>query len=152
MDLSSFEWLNDYLELRDRSRFLAWKIRKAKREELRFTDGDLVHVKLNGTSKGAHVMDNVPAMEAELADCKQDMSDIIRLIDQFSNHVEQQILKRKYIDGETLEMIAEELNYSIGYIRQRHADLHRQLDFIDEWKEREQAMGERLDVRVRDME
>lgn len=53
------------------------------------------------------------------------------------NGIEEQILRKKYIDGQTLEEIAdaEDVHYALSYIRKKHAELHRQLDFLDRWDE-----------------
>ena len=39
----------------------------------------------------------------------------------------------KYINGMTLEQIAEELNYSVSHIRKRHAELMRTIKFVEKY-------------------
>lgn len=58
---------------------------------------------------------------------------LILLINTFKG-IESQILKKKYVEGKTLEEIAEELNYSYSHIKAKHAELRRRLDFIDEYE------------------
>ena len=64
----------------------------------------------------------------------QAQHDLRELVSSF-NGIEEQILRKKYIDGQTLEEIAEddEVHYTLSYIRKKHAELHRRLDFLDKW-------------------
>ena len=48
----------------------------------------------------------------------------MNMIDRFDG-LDNQILKMKYIDGMTLEIIASELEYSNSYIYKKHAELAR---------------------------
>lgn len=147
---SRFEWLHDYLELNDEIRYLEWKIRKAKAEEDRWSSGDLAHLHLQQGSKGAHVMDNVPKYEADLRECKNEQQALLELIDKFSGY-ENQLLKLKYVDGLTLEKVAEKLGYSYSAIRKTHAELHRRLDFIDKWEKDKEAFSNRHDTKESDI-
>lgn len=138
-----FEWLKDYLDLDDEIRFLTWKIRKAQNEERRWTTGDLKNVRLERDSKGSHVMDHVPEYEDALRDCKAEQYDLLQLINTFSGY-ENQILKLKYVEGLSLEEVAERLDYSYETIRAKHSELHRRLDFIDAWEEQRDELDSKL--------
>ncbi len=60
---------------------------------------------------------------------------MLLLIDSFSG-IDNQIIKMKYIDGMKLEDIAEEIDYAPSYVRQRHAEIRKTLNFIDEYEQR----------------
>lgn len=141
---SRFEWLKDYLELNDEIRYLEWKIRKAKAEELRWLEGDLQNVHIVQASHGAHVMDHVDDYQSELTQCKAEQYDLLKLIDTFSGY-ENKILKLKYVDGLSLEEVAERLGYSYDTIRKKHAELHRRLDFIDHYESKWRVEDNRYD-------
>ncbi|WHQ77630.1 sigma-70 family RNA polymerase sigma factor (plasmid) [Latilactobacillus curvatus] len=139
-----FEWLKDYLDLDDEIRYLSWKIRKAKNEEARWTSGDLKNIKLEAGSKGAHVMDKVPEYENALRDCKAEQYDLLQLVNTFKGY-ENTILKLKYVDGMNMYDIADQVGYSYETVRTKHAELHRRLDFIDDWEDRKNELESRMD-------
>ena len=141
---SRFEWLQDYMKLDDEIRYLEWKIRKAKAEEDRWENGDLSRVHLEAGSKGAHVLDHIDEYQKALMECKAEQYDLLKLIDTFTGY-ENQILKLKYVDGMTLEEIAERLGYSYETVRAKHAELHRRLDFIDTWEDERRRFEDRYD-------
>ena len=58
----------------------------------------------------------------------EERKEIIQMVEKFQG-LDQQILKMKYIDGLTLESIADETGYSYQYIRSRHADIMRMIRF-----------------------
>ncbi|WP_146993613.1 sigma factor-like helix-turn-helix DNA-binding protein [Furfurilactobacillus siliginis] len=142
---STFEWLNEYLELKDECHLLEWKIRKTKHEEWRWLEGDLAGVRINGKSKGSHVSDNLPKLESDLKTCENEMNTLLQIVDTFQGY-ENDILRLKYIDGLSIEDIAEKLNLSVSTVSQRHAELHRRLDFIDHWEQKRKSFNDRLDV------
>lgn len=60
--------------------------------------------------------------------------------------IDQQILKLKYIQGMTLEEIAEELGCSAELVRKKHAELHRRLDFLDDFDKVQLRIEQRKDA------
>lgn len=143
-----FEWLRDYLEYDDEIRYLRWRIRKAKLEEERWAGGDLANIRLECGSHGAHVMDKVPGLEKELTYNERQQKELLELVDTFDG-CDNDILKLKYIDGLTLEEISDELPYSYDWVKRRHAELHRRLNFLDEYEQRRYEFENRLDSGVR---
>jgi DNA-directed RNA polymerase specialized sigma subunit len=113
--------------------YLKWNLNKTKLELVRWEDGDLAKVRLTNESRGAHVEQAIKKIESDLQFREEMKSSLMVLINTFKGN-ENQILKKKYVDGKSLECIAEELNYSSGYIRQKHAELRRRLDFLDDWE------------------
>lgn len=102
-------------------------------ELARWEEGDLVKVRLTNESRGAHVEEAITKIESDLMFREELKASLMLLIDTFKGN-ENQILKKKYVEGKTLEVIAEETNYSYSYIRKRHAELRRRLDFLDDWE------------------
>lgn len=101
---------------------------------IRWEEGDLINVKLTRESRGANVEEALDQLENELKFKEEMKASLILLINTFKGK-ENQILKMKYVEGKSLEDVAEELNYSSGYIRQKHAELRKRLDFLDDWEE-----------------
>lgn len=137
--------MQDYLELDDEIRYLEWKIRKSSAEVDRWSVGDLSDLHVSGSdSRAAHVGEELPELHAKLTECKAEQYDLLKLIDSFSGY-ENQILKMKYVQGKSLEEIATDLGYSYETVRAKHAELHRRLDWIDEWEDRRTRLENRLD-------
>lgn len=134
MIIIKFQWLKDYQELDEEIAYLKWNIRKTKFELIRWEEGDLSKVFLERDSKGSQVEVNIDKLEELLNDKIHMQESLVVLINTFKG-IESQILKKKYVDGKTLEAIAEELNYSYGHIKLKHAELKRRLDFIGEYEE-----------------
>lgn len=132
---SRFEWLKEYQQLDRDIAYLKWDIKKTEIECDRWSGGDLANLHVSGEkSRPAKLQDELEQLYKELSWRETAVKELISLVDKFDG-VEEQILKKKYIDGESLELVAEELNYSVSYIRQKHAELHRRLDFIDEFND-----------------
>lgn len=150
-DKSRYEWLQEYLDLEERCRYLRWQIRKVKREEQRWEDGDLSRLRINGRSRGAHVLDQLPPLQAELDDHETERAELLDLIDSFHGY-EHEFLKLRYIDGMTLDDIANdpEFPYGVDWVRQKSAELHRRLDFLDQWEDHKRQFEDRLDVTIGD--
>lgn len=150
-DKSRYEWLQEYLDLEERCRYLRWQIRKVKREEQRWEDGDLSHIRLNKRSRGSHVLDQLPPLQAELDDCENDRQELLALVDSFHGY-EHEFLKLHYIEGMTLDEIADDPDfpYGIDWIRHKSAELHRMLDFLDQWEDHNRSFENRYDVEIGD--
>lgn len=119
---------------------MKWNINKTKLELIRWEEGDLKDVKLTRESQGANVEESLERLENELKFKEEMKSSLVLLINTFKGN-DNQILKKKYVEGKSLECVAEELNYSSGYIRQKHAELRKRLDFLDDWEETKRKYG-----------
>ncbi|MED3470511.1 sigma factor-like helix-turn-helix DNA-binding protein, partial [Bacillus thuringiensis] len=93
--------------------------------------GDLREVRLTADSNGAKVEEHIQRIRKEIELKKEQRVRLINLISKFKG-LENQILKKKYIDGMTLEEIAENMNYSSSYIYKKHAEIIRRIKFADE--------------------
>lgn len=126
-------WLKDYQKLEQDIAYLEYNLDKTKAELKRWISGDLREVRLTAESEGAKVEERIEAIEYELAHKMNDMYKLKKLINTFKG-LENRILKLKYIDGMTLERVAEELNYSTGYINKKHAEIMREINFVERLK------------------
>lgn len=133
MRLIKYEWLKKYLELEDRISFLTFNLNQSKRELKRWVEGDLSDIKLTEKSKSAHLEKNIQKIKYELSILKDDKKDLLELIDTFKD-LDHAIVKGKYIDDKSLEQIAYEESYSVGYIRHKHASIMRTIDFLKEYQ------------------
>ncbi|MEW9579223.1 hypothetical protein [Bacillus toyonensis] len=125
-----FEWLKDYKKLEEEIAYLEYNLEKSKAELKRWTSGNLQNVRLTAESEGAKVEDRIEAIEYELAHKMNEEYDLKLLMNKFAG-LDHQILKMKYVDGMTLELIAFELHYSTGYIRRKHAEIRKIVKFLD---------------------
>ncbi|MDZ4486012.1 MULTISPECIES: sigma factor-like helix-turn-helix DNA-binding protein [unclassified Bacillus cereus group] len=125
-----FNWLRDYQKLEEDIAYLEYNLDKTKAELRRWVSGDLREVRLTAESEGAKVENRIEAIEYELAHKMNDMYKLEKLISKFRG-LENQILKLKYVDGMTLEEIAEVVNYSSSHIKKKHAELVRLIKFVE---------------------
>ncbi|MFJ7890040.1 DUF1492 domain-containing protein [Lysinibacillus xylanilyticus] len=128
-----YEWLRDYQQIEDEITYLEYNLERSQKELKRWVSGDLAGVKLTAESDGAKLEDRIGRIEKELQIKLTEQKNFMELISNFSglNH---KILKMKYVDGMTLEEIAEELNYSASYIYKKHAEIAKMIKFAHEMK------------------
>ncbi|MDM5250040.1 hypothetical protein [Lysinibacillus sp. G4S2] len=128
-----YEWLRDYQQIEDEIVYLEYSLERSQRELKRWISGDLAGVKLTAESDGAKLEERIERIERELQIKLTEQKSFMELISKFSglNH---KILKLKYVDGMTLEEIAEDLNYSASYIYKKHAEIAKMIKFAHEIK------------------
>lgn len=125
-----FDWLKDYQKLEEEIAYLEYNLDKTKAELKRWISGDLREVRLTAESEGAKVEERIEAIEYELAHKMNAMHDLLKLISAFKG-LENKVVKMKYVDGMTLEEIAEDMNYSSSYIYKKHAEIVRRIKFAE---------------------
>lgn len=125
-----FDWLKDYQKLEEDIDYLDYNLDKTKAELKRWVSGDLREVRLTAESEGAKVEERIEAIEYELAHKMNDMYKLKKLISKFRG-LDNKILKMKYVDGMTLEQIAEEISYSSSHIKKKHAEIIRLIKFVE---------------------
>ncbi len=123
-----FNWLKVYQELEQEVAYLDYNLDKTKAELKRWVSGDLRDVRLTAESEGAKVEERIEAIEYELAHKMNDMYKLKKLINTFKG-LEHKIAYLKYVEGMTLEKIAEELNYSSQYIYNKHAAMREKVEY-----------------------
>ncbi|MBG9516405.1 phage protein [Bacillus thuringiensis] len=125
-----FNWLKEYQRLEEEIAYLEYNLDKTKAELKRWVSGDLREVRLTAESEGAKVEARIEAIEYELAHKMNDMYKLKKLISRFRG-LDNKILKMKYMDGMTLEQIAEEISYSSSHIKKKHAEIVRLIKFVE---------------------
>ncbi|MGH1274431.1 hypothetical protein ACQVWA_13365 [Bacillus cereus] len=123
-----FNWLRVYQELEQDIAYLDYNLDKTKAELKRWVSGDLRDVRLTAESEGAKVEERIEAIEYELAYKMNDMYKLKKLINTFKG-LEHKIAYLKYVEGMTLEKVAEELNYSSQYIYNKHAAMREKVEY-----------------------
>lgn len=121
-------WLRDYQRLQEDIIFLENNLERSKKELSRWVSGDLAKYKLTADSDGAKIEERIEVIEYELAHKMNDLYDVKKLIQTFEG-LEHKILYMKYIEGITLERIAEKLNYSPRYIYNKHTQIKRMIGY-----------------------
>lgn len=125
------EWLKDYQKLEDEITYLEHDLDRSKRELKRWVFGDLQEVRLTADSEGAKLEDRIAFRERELAHKMDDMYKLKKLISAFKG-LENKIAYLKYVEGMTLEGIAENLSYSSSYVYKKHAEIIKRIKFVEE--------------------
>lgn len=93
-------------------------------------DGDLAkhHAFLTALQKQARLKEVIESLGTREEELRKQRQDIIDTIEKFQG-LDQRILKMKYVEGMTLESVAEETGYTYQYIRSRHADIMKMIRF-----------------------
>ena len=126
-----YQWLQEYQKLEEEIEILKWKIRKSEVELERWCDPrDLGKVKINNESTASHLEEYIKRDRAFLCEKELAMEALMIMIERFKG-LDNQILKMKYIDGMTLDSIADELKYSNSYIYKKHAEVVRTIKFVE---------------------
>lgn len=130
MIIIKFQWLKEYEELDETIALLNWKIKKSELELTRWVEGDLSNVTLERDSLSSNLEKNIERDKDLLSQKEQAMESLMVMINRFKG-LDNKILKMKYVDGITLDVVAEELNYSSSYIYKKHATLVRIIKTVE---------------------
>lgn len=128
-----FQWLKDYQELDEQILYLKWNLNKSKLELNRWVYGDLADVRIEKNSRSSMLEENIQKIENEIEILEEQRKEMLAIINSFKG-IDNEIIRKKYVEGCSLEIIAEEIGYSASYVRQRHADIRKTLDFLDEYE------------------
>ena len=128
-----YQWLKDYKQLEQQIEYLKWNLNRSELELIRWIEGDLVNVKLEKNSRSSNLENDIEKLKAEIERLEQNKKEVVQFIETFEG-VENQIIKLKYIDGHTLEEIAEEIGYSASYVRKKHSEIKNLINFINKYE------------------
>lgn len=128
-----FQWLKDYQELDEQILYLKWNLNKSKLELNRWVYGDLADVRIEKNSRSSMLEENIQKIENEIEILEEQRQEMLAIINSFKG-IDNEIIRQKYVEGCSLEIIAEEIGYSASYVRQRHADIRKTLNFLDEYE------------------
>lgn len=126
-----YEWLIDYQKLIQEIDYLEFNLERSEIELKRWVSGDLRGVRLTEESIASTLEERIEQMKKDIVFKKNQLNMMIDLVDKFKG-LDHRILKLKYVDGMTLDEVAEELNYSSSHIKKKHAELVRLIKFVDE--------------------
>lgn len=126
-----YEWLKDYQRLSEEIDYLEYKLISTERELKRWEGGDLSEVKLVKESNASKLEEIIEKIKSNIQYKTNERDSLIKLVETFTG-LNNQILRMKYIENKTLYEIALDLNFSVGYIQQRHAEIKRTLGVMDE--------------------
>ncbi len=124
------QWLKDYKELEKDIASLELNLERSERELRRWVQGDLAKYKLTEESIASNLEEKIEVIRYELACKMNDQRKILDMISKFDT-LENKIIVGKYIEGKTLEEIAEEHQYSTQYIYNKHAQLKKTIRFVE---------------------
>ncbi|RXA88790.1 hypothetical protein EQ868_05615 [Enterococcus hirae] len=130
-----FQWLKDYQELEEQILYLKWNLNKSKLELMRWVSGDLANVRIEKNSRSSSLEENIKRIECEIELLEIQKEEMVLLIESFTG-IDNQIVKMKYVDQMNLEEIAEATGYSDSYIRKRHSEIRKTLQFVDVYEEK----------------
>lgn len=122
------EWLKDYHKLEDEIIYLESDVDRSKKELKRWIYSDLQEVRLTEGSEGGKLEERIAVREHDLAHKMNDMHELKKVIQSFKG-LEHKIMYGKYVEGMTLDRIAEELNYSPRYIYNKHSQIKRMIEY-----------------------
>ncbi|MBA5254926.1 hypothetical protein [Enterococcus hirae] len=128
-----FQWLKDYQELDEQILYLKWNLNKSKLELSRWVYGDLADVRIEKNSRSSMLEENIQKIENEIEILEEQRQEMLAIINSFKG-IDNEIIRKKYVEGCSLEIIAEEIGYSASYVRQRHAEIRKTLSFLDEYE------------------
>ncbi|MGL6032430.1 MAG: hypothetical protein ACRC0Q_09805 [Kurthia gibsonii] len=124
------QWLKDYKELEKDIASLELNLERSERELRRWVQGDLAKYKLTEESIASNLEEKIEVIRYELACKMNDQRKILDMISKFDT-LENKIIIGKYIEGKTLEEIAEQHQYSTQYIYNKHAQLKKTIRFVE---------------------
>lgn len=128
-----FQWLKDYQDLEDQILYLKWNLNKSRLELSRWIHGDLAKVRLEKNSRASSLEENIQRIVQEIEVMEEQRKELLAIVASFKG-LDNDIVRMKYIEGCSLEIIAEEVGYSASYIRQRHAEIRKTIQFLDEYE------------------
>lgn len=132
-----FEWLKLYCDLDMQHKALELK-RDISKEEIdrwysvSYARADLGKKQdmLSRVRQVDRIREELEELNERIERIERQKNKVLELIDRFEG-IEHKILRKKYIDDMTLQEIAYDLGYSEQYIRKKHAECIKRIDFIN---------------------
>ena len=128
-----FQWLKDYQCLDEQILYLKWNLNKSRLELDRWVNGDLANVRLEKNSRSSSLEESIEKIEQEIKRLEEQKEELLSIVRSFKG-LDNDIVRLKYIDGYSLEEVAEETDYSASYIRQRYAAIRKTIQFLDDYE------------------
>ena len=128
-----YQWLKDYKEQEQQISYLKWSLTKSELELERWIYGDLATLNIEKNSRSSILEKNIKRMKQEIERLEKNKQAVKQFVDNLEG-IENEIVKLKYIDGMTLEEIAQTTKYSFSYIRQKHSNIRKLTSLVNEYK------------------
>lgn len=128
--MSKFQWLKDYQDIQQEIAYLETNLERSQNELKRWVSGDLTKYKLTAKSDGAQLEERIEFIKKTLNEKRKELSNINDFLAKFPT-IDNRILFLKYIENKNLELIAEEIGYSVSHVQKRHAELVRIIHMLD---------------------
>lgn len=128
-----YQWFKSYKEQEQQISYLKWSLTKSELELERWVYGDLATLNIEKNSRSSILEKNIKRMNQEIERLEQNKRAVKQFIDNLEG-IENEIVKLKYIDGMTLEEIAQTTKYSFSYIRQKHSNIRKLTSLVNEYK------------------
>ncbi|MFC0233937.1 hypothetical protein ACFFIF_08045 [Vagococcus entomophilus] len=125
-----YRWVKDYKDLKKQINYLNWNLNRSTLELKRGEVGEIRSVNFENKNRLEELQQDIAKITSEIKRLKRDKQEMVRLIDTFEG-VDNKIIKLKYIDGMTLEDVAQEIGYSISYVRKRNTEINKIIKFFD---------------------
>lgn len=113
--------------------YLRWNLNKSKLELDRWVKGDLASVRLEKNSRSSSLEENIEKIEQEIKRLNKQKKEVILVVETFKG-IDNQIVRLKYIDDMNLEEIADEIGYSVSYVRKRYTEIRETLSFLNAYE------------------
>jgi ABC-type uncharacterized transport system ATPase subunit len=122
--------LKDYQKLQEDIEYLKFRLETEEFELKRCKNEEIEYFSILKEVESIEIKEKITKITKELNVKNKQVEKINDLILKFDG-LDNKILSLKYLEGMTLEMIANELNYTIGYIQKKHAAIIKIIRFVE---------------------
>lgn len=127
--------LNQYDDVKQQLDYLVWSIKKDEMELSRWLEGELSQIKIENNFRLDNLENNIQNKKENINQLMSKEREFYLKIEALEG-IEKTIAKMKYIEKLGLREIAERLQYSDTYIRQKNAQILDKINFLDRYVEK----------------
>ena len=127
--------LNQYDDVKQQLDYLVWSIKKDEMELSRWLEGELSQIEIENNFRLDDLENNIQNKKENINQLMSKEREFYLKIEALEG-IEKTIAKMKYIEKLGLREIAERLQYSDTYIRQKNAQILDKINFLDRYIEK----------------
>lgn len=127
--------LNQYDDVKQQLDYLVWSIKKDEMELSRWLEGELSQIEIENNFRLDDLENNIQNKKKNINRLMSKEREFYLKIEALEG-IEKTIAKMKYIEKLGLREIAERLQYSDTYIRQKNAQILDKINFLDRYVEK----------------
>ena len=127
--------LNQYDDVKQQLDYLVWSIKKDEMELSRWLEGELSQIEIENNFRLDDLENNIQNKKENINQLMSKEREFYLKIEALEG-IEKTIAKMKYIEKLGLREIAERLQYSDTYIRQKNAQILDKINFLDRYVEK----------------